>query len=461
MTPNRLYILAICLLVLLAAQTPAGATPQRSLRLQSVEIDGNHRATDDIILRHLLPVSPGRPVTAASLEAARDRLLATDYFSEIDFSTRPGTARGDVILVIRVREKSFPGFETGYGYHDLYGWFLTLAGLRFDNTFGVESRLRIGVRLGWRLAGVDAEWSQPLSPDGLYGLDARLYSYSTDQRFYAAGGVTDPGAGNGDFPREYQQKIERAGGEVSFGVGSRGSARFSFGVRAERIRPDSAFTDVESQNDFGYIALPSPLGQQLGRVTQTGLFLRVVRDSRDSPVYPTTGSFARFRLVSNNSWLGGDQIFTRAEIDASRHIGIGGSGVFSARVAGGIVSTGTPYYDRFYIGGIYSIRGFASWSLSGPGGDDGYWLANAEIRWRLAGGSERNPRLIALVFADAGQGYRRDESFDARDIYAGAGYGLRFRLPWVGTLGFDIGIPLTDDRTGDPFQFHGSLGFSF
>ncbi len=459
----RLVCFRILPVLLILAAAPAlagdGDPPDRTLRLESIEIDGNKRATDKIILGHL-GLTPGDPVTALALESGRARLLVTDYFSEVDFSTRPGTRRGDVILVIRVKEKSYPGFETGFGYHDLYGWFLTLGGLRFDNMFGLESRLRIGLRLGWRLAGADAEWTQPLTQNGMYGLNARLHSYSTDQRFYApAPGVT-AGASDDTF-REFQQKIERAGGEVSLGVGDRRSARFSFGLRAEVITPDSSFSDVGSDADYGYQDLPSPLQQQLGRETQTGVFFRMVRDTRDAPIYPTKGMFARFSLTSNNSWLGGDQIFTRTELDASKHFQPGGGFVFSGRVAGGLVSTGTPYYDRFYIGGIYSIRGFAEWSLSAPGGDDGYWLTNMEMRWQLAGGSPSRPRVIGLVFVDAGQGYRRDEPFDSDDIYVGSGYGMRFRLPWVGILGFDIGIPLTDGRTDDPFRFHGSIGFSF
>jgi outer membrane protein assembly factor BamA len=461
--PPRLACYRILLLLLILAAAPAlagnGDPPDRTLRLESIEIDGNKRATDKIILGHL-GLTPGDPVTAGSLESGRTRLLVTDYFTEVEFSTRPGAQRGNVILVIRVKEKSFPGFETGFGYHDLYGWFLTLGGLRFDNMWGLESRLRIGLRLGWRLAGVDAEWSQPLTRDGMYGLNARLHSYSTDQRFYSPAPGQTAGATD-EALREFQQKIDRAGGEVSFGVGTRRSARFSFGLRGEVITPDSSFIDVESDAGYEYQDLPSPLQQQLGRETQTGLFFRVVRDTRDTPVYPTAGTFARFSMLSNNSWLGGDQIFTRTDLDISKYLHTRSGFVFSGRLAGGVVTTGTPYYDRFYIGGIYSIRGFAEWSLSAPGGDDGYWLTNLEMRWPLAGGAPSRPRVIGLVFVDAGQGYRRNKPFDSDDIYVGSGYGMRFRLPWVGILGFDVGIPLTDGRTDDPFRFHGSIGFSF
>jgi outer membrane protein insertion porin family len=442
------------------AQT-ADAGQARVLRLESIEVTGNKRASQNIIENHM-DLRPGDPVTAEALEADRMRLLTTDYFKEVEFSTRPGSERGAVVLVIEVKEKAFPSFETGFGYHDLYGWFLTLGGLRFNNMFGAESQLRIGVRMGWRLGGVDAEYNQRLSRDGHYGFGIRGYSYGTDQRFYAPdpqpGGVP---AGDDTAWREFQQQISRAGADGYFGVGNRRSALFSFGLRVEAIDPDSSFTDVASDEEYGYEELPSPIQNSLGDVVQTGVFMRVVRDTRNTPVYPSSGMFSRFSLVSNNAWMGGDQIFTRADADLRKYWHIRNGWVFGGRVAGGITSTGTPYYDRFYIGGIYSIRGFANLSLSNPGGDDGYWLTNAELRWRLAGGEPMMPRVIGLVFVDAGQGYRRDESFDYEGISVGAGWGLRFQVPWLGTLGFDVGVPLTKNRTNDPFQIYVSLGFSF
>ena len=474
MSNVRAYRPILCLLftlvalwsVTLPAGAEAGAEDERVLRLQAIEVTGNAHTGSDIIIRYVA-LQPGDAVSTESLESARRRLLATDYFTEVTLFTRPGSERGTVVLVVDVKDRSFPTFETGFGYHDLYGWFLTLGGLRFDNLWGTESQLRVGVRLGWRLGGVDADWRQSLSHGGIYGLGARLYAYSTDQRFWAPVTTDDgqsppaPGEGGDADWREFQQQINRAGGEVSFDVGSRRSARLSFGLRAESIDPDSTFKDRDSDFEFDYQDLPGPQQDNVADASQTGLFMRAVRDTRNTPVYPSAGSFARFWLVSNNTWMGGDQTFAKTVLDLRKYFRIRNSLVLGSRLAGGIASAGTPYYDRFYIGGIYSIRGFAELSLSAPGGDDGYWLANFDLRWRLAGGTLNTPRVTGLVFVDAGQGYRRDEPFDYNDINVGAGYGMRFRLPWVGTLGLDVGIPLTEPRTGNPFWFHGSLGFSF
>jgi outer membrane protein insertion porin family len=472
MTSSTAIRSVYCLfLTLVALSSSVLMAETRVLRLESIEITGNERTHDEVILRHVR-LRPGDVVTPEAIDADWHRLLATDYFSEVDFSSRPGSTRGDVVLVIDVEERSYPSFETGFGYHDLYGWFLTLGGLRFYNMFGTESQLRVGVRLGWRLAGLDAEWSQLLSDDGRYGWGARFYAYGTDQRFYAP---VNPDSGQAPVPpvagqlaspdaavwSEFQQQISRVGGEISFDVGRRNSARFSVGIRAESIEPDSTFKNVDADAEFSYDESPTSVQNSLGKVAQTGVFLRIVRDTRNTPVYPSTGSFVRLSVVSNNSWMGGDQVFTRLEADGCKLFHIRDGWIFSGRVAGGITSTGTPYYDRFYIGGIYSIRGFANLSLSDTSGDDGYWLTNFELRWPLAGRDPMLPRVIGLVFVDAGQGYERDAIFTYENINVGAGYGLRFRLPWLGTLGFDAGIPLTEPRTNDPFKIYISLGFSF
>lgn len=468
------WLAVVCFLVVAAAGgeiraetrpavQPASAST-RELRLDSIRIVGNNRTPDEIILRHLV-LCPGDAVTAEAIEADRRRLLATDYFSEVDFSTRPGDERGTVVLVINVKEYGYPTFETGFGFHDVHGWFLTLGGLRFDNAFGVESRLRLGVRLGFRLAGLDAEWNKPLSAGGRFGLTIGFHSYGMQQRFFGSGsGGPAPWGGTGW--RRFQQNIQRTGAEIALDYGAGESTRFSFGVTAEYVRPDSTFTDWENDDELPFADLPAGLKDGVDDVTLTGFFLRAVRDTRDNPAYPRAGSFSLLTLDVFNTLLGGDEIYSRAKMDVRAHADLGDAWVISGRLNTGITTRGTPYYDRFYLGGIYSIRGFEEWSLSNTGGDDGFWLANLELRWPLAGTVRREapsepPRLSGLVFFDAGQGWRRDEKFSTSGVESAAGYGIRLRLPWLGTLGFDVGIPISNGRTDDPFRVHGSLGFSF
>ena len=110
----------------------------RSLRLETIEIEGNKR-TKDWVIDGYLELQPGDKITVEVLDAARLRLLSSDYFTDVNLYTRPGSQRGNVILVVEVDERHFLSFETGFGYDDLQGWYLTLLGLRLDNPLGTIS----------------------------------------------------------------------------------------------------------------------------------------------------------------------------------------------------------------------------------------------------------------------------------------------------------------------------------
>lgn len=440
------------------APAPSG---ERQLRLEAIEVVGNARTPEIVVLRHL-GLSPGDPVDPGRLEAARQRLVATDYFKTVSFSTRRGSARGAVVLRVEVAERGNPVFETGFGYHDLGGWYLTLLGLRLDNALGADSRFRVGARLGFRLAGLDAEWSKPISSSGALGLGVKLFVYGTDHRFFGSGPDSSGGAGpwSGTDWVGYQQRIGRAGGEVTLSYRANDATRLEAGLSAARVDPDSTFNRYEDKQENGFAGLPPDLQLQNQAATHAGALLRAFYDTRNNDVYPTRGGFARLTFNLNRTTLDDPRVFTKTTLDLRRHAHLTGGWVFSAHASGGIVSRGTPYYERFYLGGNYSIRGFQEWSLSSTAGDDGFWTVNTELRWPLAGPVGR-PRLVGQVFLDAGQGWRHGQTVTSETIEAGAGYGLRLVLPWVGTLGMDVGVPLTDGRTGDRFRVHFLLGFSF
>jgi len=463
-------MVALCLGVLWALlPLPLRAAPQisdgpvtarqKALRLESIEITGNKRTRSSIIEAYLR-LQVGDPVDVDILDAARQRLISSDYFDSVEFSTRPGGERGSVVLVIEVDERGYPSFETGFGYDDLYGWFMTLLGLRFDNTFGPESKLQVGWRFGYRLSGIDATFYHPLKPAGRIGIGAAAWGYNQEQLFYSSF-PTPPSAANPSEWREFRQQVERLGVNVSGSYRLTDHLSFTLGLRAEAVEPDSTFTDRDADIDYDFSNLPGVLQSGVSRTNLNGVFFNVIRDTRRNVSFPLSGSLGVLQLRANTSALGSDLSYVKGVIDLRKYIGLGGRTVWASRVHAGATESTAPYYDRFYVGGIYSIRGFRELSLSPTDGDEGFWLYSGELRFPLTLSGAGQPRLTGLIFWDVGQGWQWDESTTIDDVQSGVGYGVRLKLPWLGTLGLDAGIPLTAGRTGDPFRVHGSLGFSF
>jgi outer membrane protein insertion porin family len=437
-----------------AVQGPA----RRALELEKIVITGNSYVSDAVILG-TVRLAAGDTVNAAILEDARLRLLREHHLlRSVDFSTRPGSRRGLVVLDIAIAERRPVAFETGFGYHDIYGWFLTLLGVRVDPGFAGGTELGLGLRLGFHLTGLDGEVERRARPDGL-GFGGNFHVYSQEHIFFESG--AGGGEGGDQSAHELQQRVDRSGAELYLLYGARSRTRFSFGLRAESVRPESSYVDSDSDVEHPLADFPASMRSEIQNTVITGLFFRVVRDTRDRLDYPRSGSFSILQMQSNNTFLGGDEIFAKAELDFRKHVGLGGWRVLSSRLAAGITSPGAPYYERFFLGGMYSVRGFRELSLSPPSGNDGFVILSEELRVPLVSSAGNVPRLTGLVFIDAGLGWRRGAAIDSSDVQAAAGYGVRLRLPWIGTLGVDAGVPFTDGRTGDRFYVHGSLGFSF
>jgi outer membrane protein assembly factor BamA len=433
--------------LLLALLIPAGAARSAyraqsagALLLGEVVFTGNENVPTDI-LREALSMEPGDTISVAALARARlDVLYSHHLVRDVRVSTRPGPRLGIVDVVMEIEERSRVAFETGFGYHDIYGWFLTVAGIRWRPVARDDSMWRAGVRIGFHLTGLDAEWEKPGLLDTGAGAGARFWVYNQEHLFFgsAEGGPAAAWRTGEESEREYRQDIARAGAELFLLYRQRRNTRFTFGLRAESVDPDSTVGEAETGADLPASALPPEMLPYLEKTAITGFQFRMIHDTRDISVWPRKGSFINLSIQSNTKILGGDEIFSKAEIDTRFYRGIGGWRAVS-----------------------YSIRGFRELSLSPPWGHDGFWLGGFELRVPLISSPERPPRLTGLLFLDAGQGWLRGEALTASDIESAVGYGFRVRLPWLGMLGLDVGIPLTEGKTGDAYRVHASFGFSY
>ncbi len=433
---------------------PAG----RALLLDGVTFTGNDHIPDEI-LRGALTMRPGDTITVGALARARlDVLHSHHLIRDVRVSTSPGSRLGYVAVEMEIDERSRVAFETGFGYHDIYGWFLTVAGIRWQPVKGNDSMWRAGVRIGFHLTGIDADWEKPGLLDNGAGVGARFWIYNQEHLFYGPG---DPPHEDRPAQQEFRQNIGRAGTELYLLYKQERTTRFTFGFRAEKVDPDSTFRDADSDDEYTGSDLPPSMQQDLKETVITGLQFRMIRDTRDSQAFPRSGSYTNLSLQANTEMLGGDEIFSKAVLETRFYLGAGGWRSINGRLKAGITSSGTPYFDKFLIGGIYSIRGFQELSLSPPGGNDGFWLAGLEWRVPLIPSGQKPPRLTGLLFFDAGQGWLRDEPLTTSTIQSSLGYGFRLRLPWLGMLGVDVGVPLSEGTTGDSYRIHGSIGFSY
>lgn len=217
----------------------------------------------------------------------------------------------------------------------------------------------------------------------------------------------------------------------------------------------------------------------------------VAFDGRDSPLNPTEGYFARLipEFVSGDALgAGGEEFlgdsFLRLRIGFSYYLSFWREMVFGQALRFGQVipfagrESVVPAEERFYLGGVRSVRGFEDNSLGPvnltaqtPTGGEFMLNYNAELRYPLL--SEFG--IFGATFVDAGiLADCRSDEFEDRDCYSDAfsgdltrqirlagGVGLRALILDQIPVVIDYGIVL-NRQTGEKFgQVHANVGYTF
>lgn len=435
------------------AVASAAIAEERPLLLEGLEITGNSRTPERVVWLYL-GLNPGDEVTAGSIVAAVEGLRREGPFASVDSWSSPGSEKGRILLHLDVAEKGFQ-FRFGVGFQDLSGWYIIPAELRYDNRLGRGEHLRLQVRLGYRTGGGWIVYEEPRAGDGRTWWGARIGGEGVS-RAYLWNGV------------EYNHTVGRGGLEAHVGRRLTGHLSIEMGGAFESIDVDSTaeaaeddkFRGVEWGDELPFDDLPPGVAAAVGEESRGTARFDIVWDSRSEGRLagtPVGGLWGRLRM--EGVFPDESDPYARVTGDLRGYRALFGA-AFAARLRGGYAGWDAPFYDRHYVGGLYTVRGYAEQSLTRPAGDTRFWSASVEMRAPLAGGREE-PRVTGIVFIEAAQSWTDDEAPTWNDVAAAAGYGIRVRLPWVQWLGLDAGIPITDSPESEAFHLNGTIGMTF
>ncbi|MBK9472228.1 MAG: BamA/TamA family outer membrane protein [bacterium] len=431
----------------------APAVDDRRLHLAAVELVGATR-TDLATVYRYLPLRPGQAIDQAALVAAVEELRAGGLFRSVDFYTRPGEGRGQLVLVLEVVEHRLD-LRWAAGNTNLDGWYLVPAMVAFDNAFGDGGNLDLRWRIGLRHDAIVLRYGQPRVGDGrsYWNLEAGA---GRTERPYFADGV------------EFLHGVDASGLTFAFGrhVDERRLVEFGLDVATVDVAHHST-AHTRSQDDtvdYGQEIpeedLPPAIREAVGRSARASAHLDWQYDSRparSTAGTPTGGLWGRAKggLVVQEGRPG----HATLEMDLRSYRAVPG-GVLAARLRGQWVGEAAAFHDRLYLGGLYSLRGFSTGALSPPGGDTWQWAGSLEYRSPILSDA-RGTKLAGVLFVDAGAGGAGDVADPYTGMAVGAGYGVRMRVRWLDWIGVDVGFPLTERTLDMRFQGHASIGWSF
>ncbi len=192
------------------------------------------------------------------------------------------------------------------------------------------------------------------------------------------------------------------------------------------------------------------------------------KDSRSNIFIPLDGSFTQIYAELVGGFLGGDNHFFKTGFSWARYNNLSrrkGLKVLATRIKLGYAdglsrSDIVPSFDRFYMGGASTMRGFKENSLGptdmggGPRGGKVMVVGNIEYRRALFW------KFGYTIFVDAGNLWEELRHINGRDFKLSSGIGVQFFTP-VGPLRVDYGRQLPIKESPKTGRFHLSILYAF
>lgn len=423
--------------ILTAFFSVASAQNQESqLLVEQVKILGLRKTNVQVVQRYL-SFRAGDVLTPELIEQNQQALQATNFFKQVSFRAEPGSARGQVIVVCEVSERQWPTFEFAGGYSELDGWYFSPLGVRFDNLLGSGHFLGLRLIVGDRVGGANLRFYQPgiFNRSVNFQLDADILGRQLIHYF---------------DQRPSFQNVNSAGLRFS-ASGARGLGKYlTAGLQFSSAQPDSFAT--LARQDSTFFVFPEIIAKNLDRKKLNSAWLRVQADTRDNALFPTKGIWGALSFEA----VGGDTKFQRTIFDGRVYQKVG-LGVLAWRVKAGKTSEATPFYERFYLGGVNSLRSFDERRLTPVGYGTKLFLSNLEYRLPLERDKQGRPRFTGVLFFDAGRINGLKEII-GDDAVKSLGFGVRVKVPVLGLLRMDFAYP---EKHPDDFHFYLTLGHLF
>ncbi len=436
---NILLFLVIFLSGLFAAPGEQNTSP--GLPVESIEIIGNTKTRKEVIL-NLLDFRPGERINQQTLNRNLERLKDSNFFKKVSLYTQPGSQAGQIRVFVEVQERRWPYLQFRGGYNELDGWFISPLGIRLDNFFGRGNYLGGELFIGDRVTGIDLSYLRPR----IFGsdLNLRILLFTRQRQFvhYLE-------------EQKYLQYVNLGGLSVRI-TGNHGIMKYLwFELISENGQAeDYMWKPGQEDQPFPLPPLLSPFTEKL-KINR--FILSLNKDSRNNRSYPTSGWWGSLSLNQVSRQLGAYTDYKKVILDIRRYQGIMNEWVLALRLKGGWIDEAAPFYEKFYLGGPNSLRGYADRSLNPFGYASRLFQGSVEFRFPVT--RKRFPRQIlsGVFFYDFGQAWNPPAVLQAKEIHTSVGFGFRLRLPFVGIVRLDFAYPIPEYT----FKFHLSLGHTF
>lgn len=432
-------------------------------RIERINVRGNTKTRDSVIRREFR-IHEGDLYSQTQLETSRAFVQALGYFERVELSESEGSAPDRIIVNVEVAERPTGTFNVGAGFSSIEAFIFT-AQVQQQNLFGNGQSLNLQLQLSGLRQLVQIQFVEPYFFETNWTFAIELFK--TVRQFSS-------------FTRD------STGGSLSFGhpIFDRRLSLFAQ-YRADYVQIGPRTGGFGAGQGLFQLNL-LPIDNNFRNGLQSSLRLTITWDSRDNRIYPQNGIYASWStevadevLGSAASWVRNRaffrwywELFSGVVLKMNTEWGLI---VSRNEVADGRHQPGPPVFERFYLGGIFNVRGFPLNSL-GPrvgiprsftppdggavppfgeqvGGNMQFYY-NLELEFPII----QQVGIRGVIFTDGGNAWNLDQYIcelgqapvyvsssdpcrvDLFDLRTSWGFGVRWISP-LGPLRFEWGLP--------------------
>jgi len=423
--------------------------------VRRILIRGNTK-TRDYVIRRELPLQEGKQFTGSGLRQARENIERLGFFSKVNLTTNRTDKDDQVDLLVDVEEGRTGTFSAGAGFSSADNFILN-ARIQERNLFGRGQSLVANTDFGSVRQNIQLSLTEPWFGGIPLSVGGDLFRWDLNFNDFTRGGT-------GFAAR------------ASYPLSNLGYKKL-FGLSLDRVRTGLEYRLERSQIDGISLSAPESIKLEEGSRLTSSISPRVTRSTLNHPFDPTHGS----RQVASAEFagFGGETDFLKLEFSGRWFLPFyetkaGHDLVYSFGVTfgyglgdSGVGGKELPLFERYFPGGINSLRGFDTRSL-GPK-EDFIDSNGSKVRRETVGGSQQlilnndmifpvlpSAGLKGVLFFDTGNAFSAQEGIQLAQMRLSAGFGARWLSPF-GPLRVAIGFPL--DRQAD--ESSSVLLFSF
>ncbi len=431
-------------------------TENHKVTVRNIYISGNHKTRENVIRREL-KIYPGDVFNRNRLIRSQQDVWMLNYFGNVIPEVIP-VDEDQIDLEITVEEQSSDRATANVGFTGEYGM-TGGGGLEFNNFRGLGQRFILSFNTGTNYSMYQTTTPAKYRSFSLSFTDPMIFDTPNlvgGSLFYSFRGAST----NYSFPLD----ITIRGGSLSWGRRFRWPDDYFRGNWSIRAVKKTYSGDPQDIADFNLE----------GNETTTGINLTqvIARDSRDRPEFTTMGSKITLETTLSGWFLGGNEDFHKHVLNLEWYtptfwkfvlMGSAKLGVINSLPSIGDGVSLIPFDEKFIMGGNgipygNMLRGYPDNSIgpvtsSGqPAGGNAMMRFTTEFRVPLS----ENPVVYGMLFGEMGNVWNTSDlaepfnlpRYGALSLKRTAGAGVRFYMPMIGMLGFDLGYGF-DDITGD------------